>query len=65
LLREARTEVDFLEGIDSLVCTDPEAEWRFVVDNLNAHCDESLVFHVDEQCGIETNLGTKIASSNP
>ena len=34
MLRETRTEEDFLENIDGLVCSDAEAQWRFVTDNL-------------------------------
>ena len=59
MLRETRTEEDFLENVDSLVCTDPEAQWRFVTDSLNTHVSESLVFYVAKQCGIETDLGVK------
>lgn len=59
MLRETRTEEDFLENIDSLICTDPKAHWRFVTDNLNTHVSESLVLYVAEQCGIETDLGVK------
>ena len=59
MLRETRTEEDFLENIDGLVCTDAEAQWRFVTDNLNTHASESLVRYIAEQCGIETDLGAK------
>lgn len=59
MLRETRTEEDFLENIDGLICTDAEAQWRFVTDNLNTHASESLVLYIAEQCGIETDLGAK------
>jgi transposase len=59
ILRATRTEEDFLENIDGLVCTDAKAQWRFVTDNLNTHASESLVLYIAEQCGIETDLGTK------
>ena len=59
MLRETRTEEDFLENIDGLVCTDAEAQWRFVTDNLNTHASESLVLYIAKQCGIETDLGAK------
>lgn len=59
MIRETRTEEDFLENIDGLVCTDVSACWRFVTDNLNTHCSESLVMYVAQQCGIETDLGVK------
>ena len=56
---QARTEDDFLENIDGLVRTDPDADWRFVADRLNTHCSESLVVYVAHQCGIDTDLGVK------
>ena len=59
MLRETRNEEDFLENIDSLVCTDPKAQWRFVTDNLNTHASESLVYYVAEQCGLDIDLGLK------
>lgn len=59
LIRETRTEEDFLENIDGLICTDPDAEWCFVTDNLNTHASESLVRYVAAQCGLETELGCK------
>lgn len=59
LIRETRTEEDFLENIDGLVCTDANAQWRFVTDNLNTHASESLVLYVAAHCGIETDLGVK------
>lgn len=59
MLRESRNEEDFLENIDSLVCTDPNAQWRFVTDNLNTHASESLVYYVAEQCDIKIDLGSK------
>jgi transposase len=59
MLRETRTEEDFLENIDGLVSTDAEAQWRFVTDNLNTHASESLVLYIAEQCRIETDLGAK------
>ena len=59
LIRETRTEEDFLENIDALVCTDTDASWRFVTDNLNTHASESLVRYVAAQCGVRTELGMK------
>jgi transposase len=59
LIRQTRTEEDFLENIDGLVCTDADASWRFVTDNLNTHASESLVRYVATQCGIEADLGVK------
>ena len=59
LIRETRTEEDFLENIDGLVCTDADAQWRFITDNLNTHVSESLVRYVAAHCEIETDLGVK------
>lgn len=59
LIRATRTEADFLENIDGLVCTDPAAPWRFVTDNLNTHVSESLVVYVAAACGIAADLGVK------
>lgn len=59
ILRETRTEEDFLENIDGLVCTDAAVQWCFVTDNLNTHASESLVLYIAERCGIETDLGAK------
>lgn len=59
LVRETRTEKDFVENIDNLVRTDSAAKWRFVVDNLNTHAGESLVRYVATACGIDDDLGKK------
>ena len=59
LIRQTRTEADFLQNVARLVQTDPAAHWRFVTDNLNTHCSESLVEYVAQQCGINTDLGVK------
>lgn len=59
LIRETRTEEDFLENIDGVVSTDAHATWRFVADNLNTHCSESLVRYVALCCEIDDDLGIK------
>lgn len=41
-----RTEEDFCRHIEHTVATEPQAGWRFVVDNLNTHCSEALVRYV-------------------
>lgn len=41
-----RTENDFAWHIHDTVATDPDASWRFMVDQLNIHCSESLVRYV-------------------
>jgi hypothetical protein len=52
-----RTEQDFVEHIAQTIDTDPDAEWIFVVDQLNTHMSASLVRLVAERCEIETDLG--------
>lgn len=59
LIRETRTEEDFLENIDGIVGTDPDAPWRFVTDNLNTHVSEAMVIYVAASCGIDIDLGVK------
>ncbi|WP_246151590.1 transposase [Rubripirellula reticaptiva] len=59
MIRETRTEKDFLENIDGLVSTNPAAHWRFVADNLNTRAIESLVLYFAARCEIETNLDVK------
>lgn len=54
-----RTEADFADHIKRTVATDPNAEWVFVVDQLNTHQSESLVRWVAEQCALTTDLGEK------
>ncbi len=41
-----RTEEDFSEHCKRTVSVHPESSWRFVVDQLNTHCSESLVLWV-------------------
>jgi hypothetical protein len=59
MLRETRTEEDFLENIDSLICVDPKAQWQFVTDNLITHASESLVHYIAEHCGLDIELGLR------
>ncbi len=59
LIRQTRTEEDFLENIDGLVSTDANATWRLVTDNLNTHISESLVRYVAASCDLDTDLGVK------
>jgi transposase len=54
-----RTEADFAAHIQATIATDPEAEWVFLVDQLNTHQSEALVRLVAEQCQIESDLGEK------
>ena len=56
---DTRTEADFVAHIRQTVATDPEANWIFIVDQLNTHKSESLVLFVAEACGIVGDLGVK------
>lgn len=57
-----RTEVDFANHIEQTVATNPEADWIFVVDQLNTHKSESLVKLVIRLCDLDIDdqqLGVK------
>jgi hypothetical protein len=54
-----RTNEDFASHIARTIATDPEAEWVFVVDQLNIHQSEALVKLVARECGIELGLDRK------
>lgn len=56
---DTRTEADFVAHIRQTVALDPDAQWIFIVDQLNTHKSESLVRFVAEACGLEQELGTK------
>jgi transposase len=56
---DTRTEDDFVNPIAATVATDPEAEWIFVLDQLNTHKSAGRVELVAEQCGIDSDLGVK------
>lgn len=59
-IQETRTEKDFEKHIKKTIETDPEAKWVFVVDQLNTHKSESLVFLVATLCGLtDIDLGIK------
>jgi len=59
-IQETRTEEDFEKHIKETVETDPDAKWVFVVDQLNTHKSESLVFLVAALCGLsDIDLGIK------
>ena len=55
----SRTNEDFASHIEKTIATDPEAEWIFVVDQLNIHQSEALVKLVAKECGIELELDGK------
>jgi len=54
-----RTEDDLAAHLSQTLDLDPEAEWIFVLDNLNTHQSEALVRLVAQRCGIEADLGVK------
>lgn len=58
-LGPTRKEADFAAHVERTIDTDPEADWIFVVDQLNTHQSESLVKLVAERCEIKEDLGVK------
>jgi transposase len=56
---DTRTEADFVAHVKQLLSTDPDAEWVFIVDQLNTHKSTSLVELVAEQCDLQIPLGVK------
>ena len=56
---DTRTEEDFVNHIRATVETDPEAEWVFIVDQLNTHKSAGLVRLVAGLCRGEEDLGVK------
>ena len=59
-ISRTRTEFDFAWHIHDTIATDPDAKWKFVLDNLTTHCSESLVRLVANIEGIaREDLGRK------
>lgn len=58
-LGPTRTEEDFVAHIRQTIALDPQAEWIFIVDQLNTHQSEGLVRLVAELCHLEDDLGLK------
>jgi len=58
-LGPTRTEADFAQHIVQTIALDPNANWTFVVDQLNTHQSETLVMLVAALCGIDDALGVK------
>ncbi len=58
-LGPTRTEKDFVEHIRKTIETDPNAQWIFVVDQLNTHLSEGLVRLVADACRFKGDLGKK------
>jgi transposase len=58
-INETRDEKDFTEHIAQTIANDLEAEWVFVLDQLNTHVSESLVRLVAAHIDYEGDLGQK------
>jgi DDE superfamily endonuclease len=58
-LGDSRTELDFVAHIAQTVATDPDADWTFVLDQLNIHQSEGLVIWVAQHCQLTDPLGQK------
>lgn len=58
-LGPTRDEDDFVAHIRQTVATDPDAQWVFIVDNLNTHMSAGLVEFVAEHTEDRTPLGIK------
>ena len=58
-LGPTRTEVDFAAHIAQTIAIDPQAQWTFVLDQLNTHQSEALVYLVAHHCALEEPLGVK------
>lgn len=57
---DTRTEMDYLQHVQQLIATDPDAlKWHLVMDCLNTHQSESLVRWVAQVEGLEIDLGVK------
>jgi transposase len=56
---QTRTEDDFVEHIRRTIQTDPQAQWIFVMDQLNTHKSEALVRLVAQECQLTIDLGVK------
>lgn len=54
-----RTEVDFAAHIEQTIQSDADAEWIFVVDQLNTHQSETLVRLVARHMELDLDLGRK------
>jgi len=58
-IADTRTEADFVEHIDHLVQTDPQARFIILCDQLNTHKSESLVRSIAAVIGDTQDLGVK------
>ena len=59
-IQPTRDSEDFARHIEQTIATDPEAEWIFVLDNLNTHYGEPIVRLIARFLGIDdATLGNK------
>ena len=58
-LGPTRTEEDFARHLRLTIESDPQAQWIFVMDQLNIHKSESLVRLIAQQCKLNIDLGVK------
>lgn len=59
-IQETRDSEDFANHIAQTIATDPDAEWLFVLDNLNTHYGEPIVRLIANLLGMdEDTLGDK------
>ena len=58
-LGPTRTEDDFASHLRATIDSDPQAQWIFVMDQLNIHKSETLVRLVAETCELDMELGVK------
>jgi len=57
---DSRTETDYLQHVQQLIGTDPDAiKWHLVMDCLNTHQSESLVRFVAQTESLDIDLGVK------
>ena len=61
---KTRTEEDFAKHVAATIDTDPDAEWVFVVDQLNTHMSPSLCRIIAKRCGMDVDLG-KVRRNGP
>ena len=59
LIGSTRTEYDFANHIANTIETDPDANWIFIVDQLNIHKSATLVSLVSACCELDIDLEIK------
>lgn len=58
-ISDTRKEDDFVQHIEQTILTDADAQWIFILDQLNTHRSEGLVNLVKEHCDLDIELGIK------